>query len=139
MKQIPDKSVDMILCDLPYGTTRCKWDSVIPFEPLWGQYNRIIKDNGAVLLFSAQPFTSELIMSNRKCFRYEIIWEKKQPTGFLNAKRMPLRNHENIVVFYRKLPTYNPIKHKAKNPKTIGRKKVNGTQAKQYNSYITGK
>lgn len=139
MKEIPDKSVDMILCDLPYGTTRCKWDSVIPFEPLWGQYNRIIKDNGAVLLFSAQPFTSELIMSNRKCFRYEIIWEKTQPTGFLNAKRMPLRNHENIVVFYRKLPTYNPIKHKAKNPKTIGRKKVNGTQAKQYNSYITGK
>lgn len=139
MKEIPDKSIDMILCDLPYGTTRCKWDSVIPFESLWGQYNRIIKDNGAVLLFSAQPFTSELIMSNRKCFRYEIIWEKTQPTGFLNAKRMPLRNHENIVVFYRKLPTYNPIKHKAKNPKTIGRKKVNGTQAKQYNSYITGK
>ena len=139
MKGIPNKSVDMILCDLPYGTTQCKWDTIIPFEPLWGQYDRIVKDNGAILLFSSQPFTSELIMSNRKMFRYEIIWEKTQPTGFLNAKKMPLRNHENIIVFYKKLPTYNPIKHKAKNPKTIGRKKVNGTQAPQYNSYITGK
>lgn len=90
MKQINDKSVDMILCDLPYGTTACKWDVVIPFEPLWEQYNRIIKDNGAILLFSQQPFTTDLINSNRKYFRYELIWEKNRSLGFLNAKKMPL-------------------------------------------------
>ncbi len=108
MQQINDKSVDMILCDLPYGTTACKWDVVIPFEPLWEQYNRIIKDNGAILLFSQQPFTTDLINSNRKYFRYEIIWEKSKAVGFLNANKMPLRCHEVVLVFYRKLPTYNP-------------------------------
>lgn len=111
MKNIPDGSVDMILCDLPYGTTRCEWDVRIPFEPLWEQYNRIIKPNGAIVLFSAQPFTTDLINSQRNLFRYEIIWEKTQPTGFYNAKKMPLRKHENILVFYKKLPTYNPIKN----------------------------
>lgn len=139
MKMIPDNSIDLVLCDPPYGTTHCEWDKALDLDALWKEYRRICKEHCAILLFSAQPFTSELIMSNRKDFRYEIIWEKTQPSGFLNAKRMPLRNHENIVVFYQKLPTYNPIKHKAKNPKTIGRKKVNGTQAKQYNSYITGR
>ena len=108
MKEINDKSVDLILCDLPYGTTSCKWDNVIPFIPLWEQYNRIIKDNGAILLFSQQPFTTDLINSNRKKFRYEIIWEKNRSLGFLNAKKMPLRCHEVILVFYKKLPTYNP-------------------------------
>ncbi|MBD5112397.1 MAG: site-specific DNA-methyltransferase [Ruminococcaceae bacterium] len=111
MQDIPDKSIDLILCDLPYGTTRLEWDKPIPFEPLWEQYNRIIKDNGAILLFSAQPFTTDLINSNRKMFRYEIIWEKTLVTGFYNAKKMPLRIHENILVFYKHLPTYNPQKH----------------------------
>jgi len=134
MKQIADKSVDMILCDLPYGTTQCKWDVVIPFAPLWKQYERIKKANAAILLFSVQPFTTDLINSNRKMFRYEIIWEKTQPLGFLNAKKMPLRTHENICVFYQKLPIYNPIKHIKK--KDIGRIKYNGTQCKQYNEYM---
>lgn len=111
MKEIPDASVDMILCDLPYGTTRLKWDICIPFDPLWEQYKRIVKDNGAILLFSTQPFTTDLINSNRKMFRYEIIWEKSMRTGFYNAKKMPLRIHENILVFYKHLPTYNPQKY----------------------------
>ena len=108
MKNIPDKSIDMILCDLPYGTTHNKWDNVIPMEPLWKQYNRIIKDHGAIVLFSQMPFGASLIMSNPKMFRYEWIWEKNQAVGFLNAKKMPLRKHENILVFYKHLPTYNP-------------------------------
>ena len=108
MKNIPDKSIDMILCDLPYGTTHNKWDNVIPMKPLWEQYNRIIKDHGAIVLFSQMPFGASLIMSNPKMFRYEWIWEKNQAGGFLNAKKMPLRKHENILVFYKHLPTYNP-------------------------------
>jgi site-specific DNA-methyltransferase (adenine-specific) len=108
MKRIPDKSIDMILCDLPYGTTQNKWDAVIPFELLWEQYERIIKPNGAIVLTAAQPFTSALIMSNPKLFRYEWIWEKNTATGFMNANKMPLRAHENILVFYSGLPTYNP-------------------------------
>ena len=125
MKSIPDKSVDMVLCDLPYGTTACKWDNVIPFEPMWEQYDRITKKNAAILLFSAQPFTTDLICSNRKNFRYEIIWQKTQASGFLNANKMPLRAHENILVFYKNLPTYNPIKTSV-NRKDIGRvKKTN--------------
>ena len=132
MKSIPDKSVDMVLCDLPYGTTACKWDNVIPFEPMWECYNRIIKDNGAILLFSAQPFTTDLICSNRKNFRYEIIWQKTQASGFLNVKKMPLRAHENILVFYKKLPTYNPIKTSV-NRKNIGRvRKPNLLRSQQY-------
>lgn len=108
MKDIPDKSIDMILCDLPYGTTRNKWDSVIPLDKLWEQYERIIKENGAIVLFSQMPFTAELVHSNLKLFKYEWIWEKDNGTGFLNAKKMPLKIHENILVFYKKLPTYNP-------------------------------
>ena len=108
MKNIPDKSIDLILCDLPFGTTSCSWDTIIPFDKLWSQYNRIIKDNGAIILFGQQPFTSALIMSNPKLFRYEIIYEKANSTGFLNANKMPLKAHENICVFYKKLPTYNP-------------------------------
>lgn len=109
MKEIPDKSIDMILCDPPYGTTRCEWDRKLDLDRLWEQYKRIIKDTGAILLFSQQPFSTDLICSNRKMFRYEIIWEKPNPTGFLNANKMPMRAHENILVFYRKLPVYNPI------------------------------
>ncbi len=108
MKNIPDKSIDMILCDLPYGTTSCKWDTIIPFEPLWEQYKRIIKDNGAIVLTASQPFTSALVMSNPNIFRYEWIWEKTKSTGFQNSKIQPLRKTENIVVFYNKKPTYNP-------------------------------
>lgn len=108
MKRIPDRSVDMILCDLPYGTTRNKWDTVIPLDELWGQYDRVIKDNGAIVLTAAQPFTSVLVTSNLKHFKYDITWDKSQVTGFLNAKKMPLRKHEDILVFYKKLPTYNP-------------------------------
>ena len=129
MKDIPNKSIDMILCDLPYGTTQCKWDSIIPFKPLWEQYNRIIKDNGAILLFSSQPFTSSLIMSNIKMFKYEWIWQKTHPKGHLNAKKMPMRAHENIEVFYRKPPTYNPQMthgHKKKKEKTNYIRESNG-------------
>jgi site-specific DNA-methyltransferase (adenine-specific) len=108
MKRIPDGSVDMILCDLPYGTTRNKWDSIIPLEPLWEQYERIIKDNGAILLFGSQPFTTELNHSNLKKYRYEWIWLKNNTTGFQLANKRPLKKHEIISVFYNQQPTYNP-------------------------------
>jgi site-specific DNA-methyltransferase (adenine-specific) len=108
MALIPDKSIDMILCDLPYGTTSCKWDSIIPFIALWKQYERVIKDNGAIVLTCSQPFTTALNSSNLKLFRYEWIWIKNNSTGFQLANKMPLKKHENISVFYKKLPTYNP-------------------------------
>ena len=108
MKRIPDKSVDMILADLPYGTTRNKWDSIIPLDLLWEQYDRIIKDNGAIVLTAQTPFDKVLGCSNLKHLKYEWIWQKTEATGFLNAKKMPLKNHENILVFYKKQPTYNP-------------------------------
>lgn len=107
MQHIPDGSVDMILCDLPYGTTQCKWDAVIPFNPLWEQYKRIIKDNGVIALFADEPFSSCLVQSNLKMFRYEWIWQKEQGTDFLNSNRKPLKAHEKIQVFYKKQPTYN--------------------------------
>ena len=99
MKDIPDKSVDMILCDLPYGTTQCKWDTVIPFESLWKQYNRIIKTDGAIVLFGSEPFSSSLRMSNIKKYKYDWVWDKKQAGNVLNAKRQPLKTFENIIVF----------------------------------------
>ena len=108
MCNIPDKSIDMILCDLPYGTTQNKWDSVIPFNLLWCQYRRIIKDNGAICLFGQGLFTANLICSNKEMYRYDLNWEKTKAGGFLNARRMPLQAHENISVFYKKLPVYNP-------------------------------
>ena len=108
MKEIEDKSVDIILCDLPYGTTKCKWDTIIPFEPLWKQYERIVKANGAIVLTAAQPFTSVLVVSNLKDFRYEWIWKKTRATGHLNAKIQPMREHESVVVFYKKPSIYNP-------------------------------
>lgn len=117
MNNIPDKSVDCIITDLPYGTTQCKWDTIIPFEPLWRQYNRIIKDNGAIVLFGTEPFSSHLRLSNLKNYKYDWIWDKVKGTGFLNAKRQPMRNHELISVFYKKQCTYNPQKtygHKMK-------------------------
>ena len=108
MKDIPDGSVDMILADLPYGTTDCKWDTIIPFEPLWAEYERIIKDNGAIVLTASQPFTTKLIASNYGMFRYSWVWEKSYSTGFMNANKMPLKNIEDVPVFYKRLPTYNP-------------------------------
>lgn len=108
MKKIPDKSIDMILCDLPYGTTRNKWDTIIPLDKLWEQYERIIKDNGAIVLTSSQPFTTILGNSNLKNLRYEWIWNKSNSTGFQQAKKRPLKKHENILVFYKRQPTYNP-------------------------------
>jgi len=108
MKDIPDKSIDMILCDLPYGTTKNKKDIILPFDLLWNQYERIIKDNGAIVLFSQGLFYVDLVNSNRKLFRYDLVWDKKLVSGFLNANRMPLRVHEQVAIFYKKLPTYNP-------------------------------
>lgn len=110
MKDIPSGSVDMVLCDLPYGTTQCKWDSCIDLDALWIEYNRITKPNAAILLFAQAPFSAHLMMSNIKNFRYELVWAKNRSSGYLNANRMPLKKHENIYVFYRKLPTYFPQK-----------------------------
>ena len=126
MKDIDDKSIDLILCDLPYGTTACKWDTIIPFEPLWEHYKRIIKDNGAIVLTASQPFTSALVMSNVKMFKYEWVWIKDAGTGFLNAKKYPLKNTENILVFCKGVHKYNPQMREGK-PYTItrGRKSDN--------------
>ena len=106
-KHIEDKSIDMVFCDLPYGTTQNKWDSVIDLDKLWKEYNRVIKDNGAIVLFAQTPFDKVLGASNLKMLKYEWIWRKSRPTGHLNANRMPMKAHENILVFYKKLPTYN--------------------------------
>ena len=108
MQDIPDKSIDAIIADLPYGTTQCKWDSIIDLDLLWEQYERVIKDNGAIVLTATQPFSSFLVMSNIKIFKYEWIWQKSHPTGHLNSKKQPLRQHESILVFYKKQSTYNP-------------------------------
>lgn len=108
MKDIPDGSVDLVLCDPPYGTTELKWDSVLPFDQLWAEYDRLLKPNGAAVLFSVQPFTTQLIASNLKAFRYCWYWLKNQPTGFTFAKYQPMRRIEDISVFYKKHPTYNP-------------------------------
>jgi len=107
MPEIPDKSIDMILADLPYGTTACSWDTIIPFELLWEQYKRIIKDNGAIVLTASQPFTSALVMSNIKMFKYAYTWIKTKPSGFQNAKRLPMKKHEDILIFYNAQPIYN--------------------------------
>ena len=130
MRDIPDKSIDMILCDLPYGKTRNKWDSIISLDKLWEQYNRIIKDNGAIALFAQTPFDKVLGVSNLKMLKYEWIWEKEQGTGFLNAKKMPLKNHENILIFYKKPPIYNPQMKKGK-PYTLERNTFSVNYGKQ--------
>lgn len=110
MKDIPAGSIDMILCDLPYGTTACKWDVIIPFDKLWAQYERIIKDNGAIVLTASQPFTSALVMSNPKRFKYSLIWDKVAVTNPMLAKKQPMRCHEEVIVFYAKQPRYTPQK-----------------------------
>ena len=108
MKNIPDKSIDMILCDLPYGTTACKWDTIIPFDELWKEYNRIAKDNAAIVLFGTEPFSSYLRISNINQYRYDIIWEKERVTNFFFVKKQIAKCHEVISIFYKKQPTYNP-------------------------------
>lgn len=110
MRGIFDESIDMIFCDLPYGTTACKWDAIIPFDLMWEQYERIIKPDGVIVLTASQPFTAALIMSNPKLFKYEWIWQKTHPKGHLNAKKQPMRAHESVLVFYKELGTYNPQK-----------------------------
>ena len=122
MCRLPDNSVDMILADLPYQTTACKWDSIIPFELLWEQYKRIIKDNGAIVLTASQPFTTKLIQSNMDWFKYCWYWNKNYSVGFMNANKMPLMNVEEIVVFYKRLPTYNPQGVKKINKKQYRKK-----------------
>lgn len=110
MKQIPDKSIDMILADLPYGTTACKWDTIIPFEPLWEQYKRVIKDRGAIVLFGTEPFSSYLRMSNIDLYKYDWYWEKDKAANWMFGNKMPLKTFETISVFYKNQPTYNPQK-----------------------------
>jgi site-specific DNA-methyltransferase (adenine-specific) len=139
MRMIPDKSIDMILCDLPYGTTACKWDTVIPFEPLWEQYERVIKDNGAIILTAAQPFTTDLIISKRNLFRYDLIWKKNIPTGGMQAKRRPMRAHEHILVFYKEQPTYNPqmIERTEKELKRLPKKPIVQKSSEVYSNKQT--
>ena len=108
MRHLPDNCIDMVLCDLPYGTTQNKWDSIVPLDKLWTEYKRVVKDNGAIVLTSQGLFTALLIMSQPKMFKYKWVWEKSKATNFLNAKKQPLRKHEDICVFYRKMPVYNP-------------------------------
>lgn len=109
MKEIPDECIDLILTDPPYGTTACKWDSVLPLEPMWDQLRRVIKPNGVIIMTAAQPFTSILVCSNLDMFKYDWVWEKPSAKGHLNAKKQPMRAHESVLVFYKKQPTYNPI------------------------------
>ncbi len=108
MNEIPDGSVDMVLCDLPYGTTQNKWDSVLPLDQLWSEYRRVAKTNAAIVLTAAQPFTSTVVTSNLREFKYQWVWEKSKPTGHLNAKKQPMRKHEDVLVFYREQCVYNP-------------------------------
>lgn len=112
MNRINDKSIDLILCDLPYGTTKNKWDSIIPLDDLWSQYERVIKDNGAIILTASQPFTSKLVMSSINLFRHEWIWEKQKAANFMQTKYAPLKYHESVLVFYKQKPVYNPQKYK---------------------------
>ena len=138
MKDIPDGSVDMVLTDPPYGTTACKWDSVIPFDLMWGQLKRVTKRNGAIVMTASQPFTSALIMSNVKMFKYCWMWEKNLKTGNLNARRMPMGGHEDIVVFCKGLATYNPQKRVRTTEQKAGNKKNSKTSVygKQKEDYV---
>lgn len=140
---VEDKSIDLILADLPYGTTNCRWDSPIDLPSLWKEYKRVIKDNGAILLFAQTPFDKVLGASNLKMLRYEWIWEKTQATGHLNAKKMPMKAHENILAFYKKLPTYNPQKttgHPRKVSKSYQRDICIKRKEEKYgNDYLYGK
>jgi site-specific DNA-methyltransferase (adenine-specific) len=126
MPTLKDKSIDLILCDLPYGSTACHWDSIIPFEPLWAQYKRLIKDNGAIVLTASQPFTSALVMSNPKMFKYCWVWQKSRKTGFQMARIRPMKEHEDIAVFYNAQPTYNQTLTRLEKPVSSWRKNGKG-------------
>ena len=141
MDKIEDKSVNLILCDLPYGTTKCKWDIVLPFDKLWEQYNRIIKDDGAIILFAKQPFTSDLVNSNRDMFRYELIWEKTRAGNSMQVKKQPSAIHENIEVFYKKQPTYNDLKFKVDEKYIDKRKSIRDSfyKSEQYSGVMKRK
>lgn len=132
MPKIESESIDMILCDLPYGRTHNRWDAVIPFDELWKNYNRIIKPNGVIALFCDGMFMAELMLSNKKMWRYNLVWDKILPSGFLNANRQPLRSHEEIVIFYKKQPTYNPqkVKGQANHSKGTSQKNTNNNYGK---------
>lgn len=125
MPNIKTGSIDMVLCDLPYGTTSCKWDTIIPFEQLWSEYERVIKDNGAIVLFGKNPFTAKLILSNEKLFRYELIWEKTRAGNNMQVCKQPSAIHENILVFYKNQPTYNDLKFKVDEKYIDKRKSIN--------------
>ena len=143
MKTIPDGSIDLCLTDPPYGTTACKWDSVIPFEPMWKELKRIVKPNGAICLFGNEPFSSALRMSNIKMFKYDWIWHKSRPTGFALAKKQPMRTHEIVSVFYSRQANYNSIKEpRDAKPESVARYKYNmslGTGTNRVNGGITNK
>lgn len=128
MSELPDASIDMILCDLPYGITKNKWDSVIPLDKLWEQYKRIAKPSAAIVLFADGMFEANLMLSNPKWWRYNLVWDKVLTSGFLNANRMPLRSHEEICVFYQKQPTYNPQKVVGEKNHSKGRPKENANE-----------
>ena len=138
MKDIPDGSVDMILADPPYGTTACKWDSVIPLDRMWKQLTRVIKPNGAIVMTAAQPFTSVLVCSNLKKFKHQWVWVKNLKTGNLNARRMPMGGHEDVVVFCKKSPTYNPQKRQRTTEVKAGNKRNSKTSVygKQRELYV---
>lgn len=137
MDNLESESIDLILCDLPYGTTSCSWDTIIPFDDLWNQYKRIIKTNGNIVLTASQPFTSALVMSNPEMFRYEIIWEKERPTNVFTMKKQMGKVHENILIFYKKAGTYNPIMEErigSKIPKGYDLTKLNHNGTEVYNN-----
>lgn len=131
MKDIPDRSIDMILCDLPYGSTQCKWDVQISFMLLWHQYKRVIKQTGAILLFGTEPFSSYLRLSNIEMYKYDWVWDKIKGTGFLNAKKQPMRNYELVSVFYKKQCTYNP-------QKTVGHQRIKTYRGKHLQTDVYG-
>ena len=136
LKSIPDNSVDLVLTDPPYGTTQCKWDVIIPFEKMWNELDRIIKADGAILIFGAEPFSSLLRSSNLKMYKYDWIWDKIKGTGFLNAKRQPMRNHEIVSVFYKKQCFYNPQKTTGHSRKvSSARSKENSIKTDVYNDH----
>ena len=139
MKQLPDKSVDLICCDLPYGTTKCSWDIVIPFDLLWEQYKRIAKDNAAILLFATEPFASQLRLSNLEWYKYDLYWKKEKPTNFMNLKKRAGKVTENICVFYKEQPTYNPqmVKYNGKPVKNSPKGRFNSEVSSKWNRQIS--
>lgn len=135
MRDLPSGCIDMVLCDLPYGCTRNSWDTAVPFGELWDAYGRVVKPDGAVVLFGSGMFTADLMASNRGMWRYNLVWNKTTPTGFLNAKRMPLRSHEDICVFYRRPPKYNPVMTKASRKVSSAASKRGSRAAASYGAY----